>query len=601
MINIYVNGVPAVIKRDTEFEYIAENPRFSDSEGYTLSIEFPMKGCDVNIGIFGHIHRDDVAKDPELMSCMIVSGSFCRTGSLAVMDVSESAVKGQFLEGVNPDNEDADADRLYINELDLGRPPVTDPKKISPEDARKGTDDEVCYPWIPEGYDVINNRAVSAAKWHEETHALAWQPFLTSIIDRIAAASGYHVAMDSLRDSIWNRAIICNTIPPSWDMPEYRYAMPHWTVREFFEKLGVFLSGSFVFDETAKTISFSFYSEQERKVVPIHDIVDEWSCTVNRDEEDADYIPVKRFRYKSSENPVWKFLDAPWLRKKWLKSAVMVETVAEMEAKRMGYSSGGDRGKPVIIFCRELDTYFIQRPVVIYSEGHVSAENAAKYPYAKFMEFLPLDVFGPAFYDPDNDTDYEELEFVPAIVDYALEGKIMWIPVGSYEESGGQVYDPMDSSSLEFWENGGNGPKLPNGGLLSDNLTVRKPREVNIIESYEEESDGADFDRVFIGFVNPDAAARPYPLTDVDSFDGKIRSTEKFMRLTEGGAGGTGIDPRVMYSFTFISDRIPDIDARFMIHGQEYVCRKITATFSHRGMDSLLSGEFYRITPTTPL
>lgn len=602
MINIVVDGMEAVIKEDSEFEYVAENAQFSDSEGYSLSIEFPMEDCPENIKIFGHIHRDDVEKETALLGCMIVSGNFFRKGALAILETNEKSVKGQFLEGVDPENEEASADTVYVNEIDLGSPAFVNPSDISPEDARKGTASEVCLPWIPEGYDVVNNRAVSATQWHEETRRLTWQPYLLPLIAKVAQGAGYTLEMPTLQESYWNRAIVCNTIPPSWEMPDYCDAMPHWTVREFFQKLAPFLSGVFEFDETEKVIRFSFYSDfrDSAGTVAIGEVVDEYSCTVTRDEEDADFLPIKRFRYKASDNTVWKFLDAPWLRKKWLKSAEKVATVAELEAKRLSYSSGNTRGKPVILYCEELETYFIQRPVVIYSQGHVSEENAKKYPYAKFMEFQPLDVFGPAYYDPDDeDLGYEELEFVPAVVDYAMEGKMLWIPVGTYEESGGQLYDPQDPSAFEFWENGGNGPKLPNGGILSDNMSVRKPREVNIIESHEEgDGDGADFDRVYIGFVNPNVALMPYPLTDVDSFDGKIRATEKFMRLSEGGAGGTGagIDPKVKYSFSFVADSIPDINARFMIHGQEYVCRKITATFGSRGMKPLLKGEFFRIT-----
>lgn len=604
MISVVVNGLNAVIKDGSEFEYIAENPRFSDSEGYSLSIEFPMEDCPENIRIFGHIHRDDVAKGADLLPCMIIVGEFFRKGAIAILDIDEKSAKGQFIEGVDPGNEEISADTVFVNEIDLGRPSFVNPSDITPEQARKGTDREVCLPWIPEGYDVVNNRAISATQWHEETRRLTWQPYLLPLIAKVAEGAGYSLEMPTLLESYWNRAIVCNTIPPSWEMPEYRDAMPHWTVREFFQKLAPFLSGVFEFDETNKVIRFSFYDDfmESAGIISLKDVVDEYSCSVSRDEEDADFLPIKKFRYKESGNTIWKFLDAPWLRKKWLRSAVKVATIAELEAKRMRYTSGGDRGKPVIIYCEELATYFIQRPVVIYSEGHVSAENAKKYPYAKFMEFQPLDTFGPAYYDPDDDSvDYEELEFVPAIVDYALEGKMLWIPVGTYEESGGQLYDPQDPSSFEFWENGGNGPRLPNGGLLSDNLTIRKSREVNIIETHEEDnSDGADFDRVYIGFVNPDVALMPYPLTDVDSFDGKIRSTEKFMRLSEGGAGETGIDPKVKYSFTFVSETIPDINARFMIHGQEYVCRKITATFSSRGMKPLLKGEFFRVTTDHP-
>lgn len=604
MINIIVNSRPAVIKEDSEFEFVVENSQFADAEGYSMSIEFPMEGCPENIAVFGHIHRDDVAKGSALLPCMIIVGAFFRKGALAILEANEKSVKGQFLEGVDPDNEELSADTVFINEIDLGSPSIVDPSGISPETARKGTSGEVCLPWIPEGYDVINNRAVSPTQWHEETRRLTWQPYLLPIMEKIAAGAGYALQMPTLRNSYWNRAIICNTLPPSWEMPDYCDAMPDWTVREFFQKLAPVLSGVFEFNETTKVIRFSFYSDFLRSagVTELKEVVDEYSCTVSRDEEDADFLPVKRFRYKPSDNQLWKYLDAPWLREKWLKIATRVTTIAELEAKRLKYYAGVGRGQPMIIYCEELQTYFVQRPVMVYSKGHVSEENSKKYPYAKYMEFQPLNIFGPSYYDPDDeDLRYEELDFVPVIVDYALEGKMMWIPVGTYEESDGQLYDPSDPSIFDKWENGGNGPRLSNGGLLSDNMTLTKPRLVGMIEGHTDDgADSASFDRVFIGFMHQNVAQMPYPLTDVESFDGKIKATQKFMRLSGGGAGGTtaGIDPKVKYSFTFAADSIPDINARFMIHGQEYVCRKITATFGNHGMKPLLRGEFFRITTT---
>lgn len=84
-------------------------------------------------------------------------------------------------------------------------------------------------------------------------------------------------------------------------------------------------------------------------------------------------------------------------------------------------------------------------------------------------------------------------------------------------------------------------------------------------------------------------------MTDTDVFAGKIYAGPKCMRLVAGGAGGVDIDPKVKYTFRFVSDTIPSVGGIFLIHGQRYVCQRITATFSDSGMSQVLKGEFFRV------
>ena len=57
---IYINNQREVQKKGTFFEYVAENRLFSGSDGYTLSITFPLRSCRENLKIFGKINRQDV-------------------------------------------------------------------------------------------------------------------------------------------------------------------------------------------------------------------------------------------------------------------------------------------------------------------------------------------------------------------------------------------------------------------------------------------------------------------------------------------------------------------------------------------------------------
>ena len=58
---IYVDNKLAALKQGTSFEYVSENRMFSGSDGYTLTITFPLKDCPQNLAIFGHINLADVS------------------------------------------------------------------------------------------------------------------------------------------------------------------------------------------------------------------------------------------------------------------------------------------------------------------------------------------------------------------------------------------------------------------------------------------------------------------------------------------------------------------------------------------------------------
>lgn len=593
MTQILVKGLPAVIKAGSSFQYSLENPSFSNSEGYTLSIEFPLRGCPANIAIFGHVHRHDIPKDPELMPCEIIAGAFYRSGSLAVMEVNDTSVKGQFLEGVDPLHEELAIDTLILNELDLGAYPETDPDGCTPDQARTGTAHEICLPWQPIGYDVVNCHAKSATEWHEDTTRLAWQPRLLSIMQRVATKSGYEIDLSPFSGTCWEKGIICNTLPPTWEISDYASALPAWTVREFFDRLGLFLKGSFAFDESMKKISFLWWQQRADALplVEITEVVDEYSSTLNRDEQDADFLPVKRFRYRAQEPLVWKYLDAPFIR----RGSPMVSEFEDyddyLENRDGSVTESGHRvgGAKSIIYLKDIDTFFCFRTVQIYSEGHVKKLLSNIYPYAHYKELQPVGVFSPPGYDPD--ATYEDLEVCPVVVDYALEGKMMWLPVAGTGEAGTLLDDEFIDPSA--------GVTIDGKFHLTEQIYTGKSRVEAYMESDKNHSSESGkeeyFTEIYIGILHEEMKKRPYPLTDVDVYHFELVSQERFMRLAPGGAGGLAIDPRVKYSFRFVAAQIPDINCLFLIRGHTYVAQKFTATVTEHGMSSIIRGDFYRI------
>lgn len=81
---IRINGKRAMLKKGTSFEYVAENRLFSGSDGYTLSITFPLRHCRENLDIFGHINRMDVIAGKVIFDCEIRDRNFYKFGSITI-------------------------------------------------------------------------------------------------------------------------------------------------------------------------------------------------------------------------------------------------------------------------------------------------------------------------------------------------------------------------------------------------------------------------------------------------------------------------------------------------------------------------------------
>ena len=124
---IIVNGTLAVLKAGSSFQYVSENRAFTEAEGYSLSITFPIKGCQRNIQIFGHLYRPDVRAVNSTSDCEIRDKAFVKYGSLTLIDISPEEIKAQFLEGQSAINNNIDFEQTYVNDLDLGKPISTQP------------------------------------------------------------------------------------------------------------------------------------------------------------------------------------------------------------------------------------------------------------------------------------------------------------------------------------------------------------------------------------------------------------------------------------------------------------------------------------------
>lgn len=609
MIEIYIDKKRAVLQKDTSFDFVCENRLFSGSDSYTLNITFPLRGCHGNIEIFGHINRKDVLIGKVRFDCEIRDCNFNKFGTITITEISEIEVKTQFLEGRSEQNFDDTFDKIYINELDLGSPPTTDLKEITPSQAWNPNFKNpqfVALPWNNDYSGNIQNLAECIvddevqAKYHYEWNeslctGLSWQPYLIYISKKICEAIGYSFDFSKWEASEEYRyLLICNTLPFAWDMPEFAHALPKWTVEEFFQKLELFLEAEFNFDHRRKFVSFDFTKDilEGRKPVRIDNIINEHSTQVTADESKCEYQENRNISYKKCDHEMWKFYSCPWFIEGWKNNIVRYNSMNELfEANKhlkswLGYHKNikynGDikdyTNVDKILYAADCDAYFIIRPV---SRSMVFI--GSMYAFSSYRCVLQqINMFGGRIVDSSPDAKTEEIEFVPAWIDSTEDkyGNVLFLPFGNYDED--------FSESIE-----------------EDEHPFMKTYSLATLEAGEPKEKTEYYDRIYIGFWDGSQNTRrklPHPeVMDIEipddwsSFSFRHFSLRINNKKAKRNITIHQVENKIKYVFKFISDTIPDVRSVFHIKGKRYICEKITATFTEKGMSQLLKGEFYPI------
>ena len=602
--HIYVNNKLAALKKGTSFEYVSENRLFSGSDGYTLTITFPLRGCPENIAIFGHINRADVAAKKVIFDCEIRDNGFYKFGSITITEISETEVKTQFLEGRSEQNFDKTFDKVYINELDLGAPSTTYKSGITPANAwypEYSGCKCVALPWVNDYSGNIQNKAEhivddavqnrSHYEWSEDTTGLSWQPYLLYITKKICEAVGYTPDFSKWEEvEEYRYLLICNTLPHAWYMPAFANALPHWTVEEYFEKLELFLGGEFDFDHRGKRITFAFTQATlaAKRPVCLEDVVEEHSTEVKVDDERCEYLESKNLVYKDCDHEMWKFYSCDWFIKGWQNRVVRYDSMRELLAANQGYRTWNgqhhrDNQIDKLLYAADCDAYFVIRPIsrqqVVEWRGNII------YVYYRYKcRLQPVNLFGGRIASEDEDAEQVEIEFVPAWVDDTEEkyGRVLFLSFSGYDE---------DTNTTS--ENDKDHP-------------FQQTHTVSSLEAGEKEKKSEYYDCIYIGWYDGSnyyqGSHLPYPnveniviADDWSNFSYAHFSLRINDRQVRRGQIIHNIEPKMKTTFKFLSDNIPDVRSVFLIRGKRYVCEKLTATFTENGMSQLIKGVFYPI------
>ena len=588
---ILVNKKRAVLKKGTSFDFISENRFFTGADSYTLSITFPIKGCAENIAIFGHIYRKDFDFDTELLECEIHDQGFHKYGSVSIVSVSEAEVKTQFLEGRSASNYYSSLDDIYINELSM--PSLHDNAHWEASFylrtyAEQKSEGEylgyVCPPWVNNTSGNIQNKMGAYGSYYyymggdaSYDPPIVGFPFLIEVIRQVLTRSGYQCDLSAIEDSFWSNLIVCQAFPRVWNMPYMNQILPHWTVSEFLEQLEYFLNGTFEIEDNTKNIKFAFNSGAiaNMDVVPIEKVIDSHSVEIAKEEDVKDsYVEQKNIAYRDCEHHMWKFYSC-----NWATSRIPLHVYDNYASMKSQLNSLLDCAGPMnawqyryIHYCREEDTYFVLKCDHTETVGNVIHH---------YMHIQPVNVFRPRIWNANDNAEVVELGIVPACIDFTdnEHGSMLFVECGTLGD------DEEDAEDRD------------------ENQT----QAVNTLAIGEKEKKEEYFDKIHVGFWDGTYMKyhpqMPHPYVDRHEVKPDNTYTENLysMRLAGKEMPTTReshfwVDQQRKFTFSFLSDTVPDVRSIFLIHGKKYLAEKITATFSaETGMSQLMKMVCYQV------
>lgn len=653
---ITINGRQAYLKKSTSFEYISENPLFTGSDSYTLTITFPLKDCPQNIRIFGHLHRQDVEKNKVVFNCDIRDKAFFKSGSIIITQISEMEVKTQFLEGRSEQNFDDTFDDVYLNQLNLGYP---DAEQRKPSNMTAYNAWSVGYPsrkWVPLPWvnntsgnlqNAVEKDQYGNFQWASGLSTLTFQPYLLHILNKICQVMGYKGYFEPIEKSFFKYLVICNTLPAQWSAWNFAIALPHWSLTQFFEELEKLMKGEFSINHKTKTISFEFSHKMAYKTkdVYIQKVVNKYTVDVSR-ENKSDYIGATNLAYAENDNRMWAYQSCQWYIDEHKEGAYEYNTLQQLlsyartqkecgvethSSGRGGTTTAYTRGYPRnseahgLFYAKDVDTYFIfwcYKSELVHT-FHLYSQDM-DYNYYKYTNrLIPVNQFGKK--TVDKNAEDVEMNIVPAWLDYTDEGigTCIFLECGemgsavSWTEETDEDGNVTNSGLTDRSHMGGNGSNRTGYGSSTvdetdyNNGALAQTNTGKAIANGEQEKSDAYFDKLYVGFwYDRNAQTRggmPHPMVDKIEIndDFSVNYGSYSLRINQNQEKDNDgvplkytydIDNKKKYSFSFLSDEIPDPRALFYIEGSKYVCEKITATFHEgSGKSQLLKGVFYKV------
>lgn len=605
---ILINGQEAVLKADASFEYVSENPLFTEAEDYTMEIVFPMKDCPQNILIFGPLHVDGVDISKVSFPCEIQDGhQFYKSGILTITSVSEKEVNGQFLEGMSSKKYASNLLNLYIDEIDLSAYDGTDTTEESVARVNgSGWDNLLVFDSNKDDF-FRTKEEVFRHEIHDPNLGITipvpamWNIFpvrhiyLYKLIEILSEILDIDIDASVLNNmEMFPKIMIANaTYDLVGDYMNLEKSLPHWTVREFFEHIGKFFGCICCIDASCNSLKIKPKSDMMKELLSIN-VLDDFSVEL-QDKSTATFAGNKKFALpdecndrnlngcswifdnknlfsifstSSLKGVIQKFALGTWQNAQYLRT----DAVFELGKAGNAWAVICDREERKDIAPDVKSEYFLRYEVLNQYGDCFEGEELKIIPCNLQMKKLRI---GYMFPIEENSTGSSGVDYALYYRCPVLEPTLSTVNKSSNImaslEGGKKGYDPCDKLQLVFHT----GEEQWFGYHLNT-----KKYEVDAGTEYAEDT--------------KIETAGEVPLYSGDIREYGYTLSPNYYQIQEYSALPK-VDESKLYRYKFLAQTLPAPTNIFLINGKKFACLRLTAHFSVFGMSQLVEGEFYEI------
>lgn len=575
--NVIIEGKRAVLKKNFSIEYNEDNPLFTESEGYTLSLEFPLKNCPDNINIFGHISRKDINTRRAVFICEIFIDTFLRKGIITVLEISVEEVKVQFLCGLSVKNYTeifSPFSDIYVDEMNISpcSQYISYPESSFHDYTSSGAI-AIRLPWKEQGASYVNNN-INNGVWVDDN--VSTFPYLLPLTEKILESLGYIPNFSQWKnDRGFANIIACNTFV---GQTYYTQSLPHWTLEEYLNNLGLFMHGYFCTDHYRKEVNYVPYTNIKANSFKIDNILNSYTIETT---DDCKYIGCNKLSYSGDDSENWKFDCCPEIINNITKvvSKMTFDTIGDLlsYAHQLNMLIGVNTSSVSdnvgsLFYVKDLDTYFAIKCASMGSTG--SLESGGSYNRKDFY-LRPIGRFCPFNSDKSNES---EISIIPALVPSNCYGKQMEVVPRT----------KVDGFITEkYTDINGKLEPLLTANILNGNKDVEK-YSFSILYVADARSENVEKTKIpFIDYFYQYDGSRDHRFPPY--------MAEVNYRLSRIKNEIPTIDESAKYKIEFISDDMPSVFSIFYIQGKKYLCEKISVDITSNGVSQLKKGTFYQI------
>lgn len=648
MIELFIDGKPAVIKEDTSFKLSLENQFFTKTSSYSFDVELPLNIAQ-NRAIFGDINRIDVVKKHRELSAKLVADNITiLSGTVTITQVTESSVKVQLLGESASYKYGNKADKLYIDELTLGNWfdrtfPASYPgtEALNPTGSTHGMllflqnymsadyslventlfkrFDWVAYPIYNTEADTICNEYVlrsSASGPRIEfpyrtpdgqgngapQMKFAVQPFVWYMCELIAEATGFTLSRENNhlnQNDFYRRIFLANANINI----ECNKCLPHWTVNEWWEQIERTFGVTMVLSDTDKSLSLigrdTYLNGQK---IFIDKVIDEFTTDFEK-EASVDDIVTQNVGFANSdihslqERISDEILDIAEIKKFETLTDLQLflkENWFDNKCQRYIFEAEGRQYimKPVFSTLKEVNLF---RPRIVTENSDIDVE----------LKFIPCSYtdYDAKIVSNNRDDDgcyLDELSDTKHVKILTRPDKTNFSWFMTDDEINNKANFVLND--LIF----GDESELPEKEDTQDvaYIAIHSPQIYDVVDSlpiikwprawlHEEaflnhsEYDGLNPSAYDWGTLSLTDASYSLSLIPIE---GQRNLASESINKSSIKIGAT-----VKHCFKFISDIIPNTSAVFIIHGKKYLCEKIEVNITSDGIDKLMTGYFFAL------